>query len=57
MYLLKKLRDQDLRNEIIKYMAADLTLQAKGIPSTPEGEQARKSMETRKGLSLHNITN
>jgi hypothetical protein len=51
----KKLRDQDLRNEIIKHIAADLTLQTKGIPSTPEGEQARKSMETRKGISLHNV--
>jgi len=50
----KKLRDQDLRNEIIKHIAADLTLLAKGIPSTPEAEQARNSMVTRKGLSLHN---
>lgn len=51
----KKHRDQDLRSEIIKYLAADLTLQAKGIPSSPEGEQAKKSMETRKGLALHAI--
>ncbi len=51
----KKLRDQDLRNEIIKHIAADLTLLAKGIPSTPEAEQARNSMVTRKGLSLHNV--
>jgi hypothetical protein len=49
------LRDQDLRNEIIKHIAADLTLLAKGIPSTPEAEQARNSMVTRKGLSLHNV--
>jgi len=51
----KKLRDQDLRNEIIKHIAADLTLLAKGIPSTPEAEQARNSMVTRKGISLHNV--
>jgi hypothetical protein len=51
----KKHRDQDLRSEIIKYLAADLTLQSKGIPSSPEGEQARKSMETRKGLALHAV--
>ncbi len=46
-----KFRDQDLRSEIIKFIAADLTLQVKGLPSTPEGEQAKKSMETRKGLA------
>ncbi len=51
----KKHRDQDLRGEIIKYLAADLTLQAKGIPSSPEGEQAKKSMETRKGLAMHSV--
>lgn len=47
----QKFRDQDLRSEIIKFIAADLTLQVKGLPSTPEGEQAKKSMETRKGLA------
>ena len=43
----KKFRDADLRTEIIKFMAAGSTMDAKGLPSTPEGQQARKSMETR----------
>lgn len=51
----KKFRDQDLRSEIIKFLAADKTLDSKGQPSTPEEEQARKSMETRKGLALVEI--
>ena len=52
----RKLRDQDLRSEIIKYLASGATLDAMGIPSSPEGEQAQKSMETRKGYALQNIT-
>ena len=51
-----KLRDQDLRSEIIKYIAAGLTLDAKGIPASPEGVQARKSMETRRDSSSTNFT-
>ena len=47
----KKFRDSELRSEIIKYLAAGLTINAKGLPSNPEGEQARKSMETRQGLA------
>lgn len=43
----KKLRDADLKSEIIKYLAADSTLKAKGLPASPEGEQAKRSMETR----------
>jgi predicted transcriptional regulator len=42
-----KMRDQDLRGEIVKYLAAKLTLQSKGTPSSPEGQQAQKSMDTR----------
>ncbi|MDX2282979.1 MAG: BREX system P-loop protein BrxC [Bacteroidia bacterium] len=47
-----KSREADLRQEIIQYLAAEATLQIKGIPSTPEGEQARKSMETRRSMAL-----
>lgn len=47
----KKLRDPELRSEIIKYLAAGFTISTKGLPSTPEGEQAKKSMETRQGLA------
>ena len=43
----KKFRDAELRSEIIKFLAAGNTLDLKGLPSTPEGQQARKSMETR----------
>jgi len=43
----KKFRDVDLRTEIMKYLAAGSTIDLKGLPSTPEGQQARKSMETR----------
>lgn len=45
----KKFRDPELRIEIIKYLAAGLTINAMGLPSTPEGEQAQKSMKTRQG--------
>lgn len=46
-----KLRDPDLRSEIIKYLAAKFTMQTKGTPSTPEGQQAQKSMDTRMRLA------
>jgi hypothetical protein len=44
---IKKMRDADLKNEITKYLAAKESLELKGIPSDPEGQQARRSMETR----------
>lgn len=53
---ISKLRDQDLRNEIIKYLAASKTLDAQGIPTVPEGQQARKSMETRRNNALQSLT-
>jgi hypothetical protein len=43
----KKFRDPELRTEIIKFLATGLAIDASGLPSTPEGEQAKKSMETR----------
>lgn len=43
----KKFRDPELRTEIIKFLSAGLAINAMGLPSTPEGEQAKKSMETR----------
>ncbi|AEE54504.1 BREX system P-loop protein BrxC [Haliscomenobacter hydrossis] len=51
----KKFRDPDLRSAIIKFLAAGLAIDAKGLPSTPEGEQAKKSMETRKSLAEKEI--
>jgi len=47
----KKPSDQDLRSAIIQYLATGKTLEPKGQSSTPEEEQAKKSMETRKGLA------
>lgn len=43
----KKQRDESLKKEITKYIAAKQALEIKGIPSDAEGQQARKSMETR----------
>jgi hypothetical protein len=51
----KKFRDPELRTEIIKYLAAGLAVNAMGLPSTPEGEQAKKSMETRQSQSKTSI--
>jgi hypothetical protein len=50
----RKFRDSELRTEIIKYLAAGLAINAMGLPSTPEGEQAKKSMETRQ-LQAKNV--
>lgn len=51
----KKLRDADLRSEIIKFLAAKDTIDTKGLPNTPEGQQAKKGMETRKNNALASI--
>ncbi len=53
---INKLRDQDLRSELIKFLAAQATLKSKVISEAPEAIQARKSMETRKGLASNNIS-
>jgi hypothetical protein len=44
---IKKFRDPELRTEIIKFLATGLAINAMGLPTTPEAEQAKKSMETR----------
>ncbi len=51
-----KLRDQEIRAEVTKYIATDLTLQIKGFPASEEGKQARKSMETRKSNAENEIS-
>jgi hypothetical protein len=38
---------EELKQAVVSYYAATATLQARGIPSTPEGIEARKAMETR----------
>ena len=47
----RKTKDAELRAEILKYLAAGQTINAMGLPSTPEGEQAKKSMDTRLSMS------
>lgn len=51
----KKFRDSDLTSEIIKYLASGSAINSKGLPSSPEAEQAKKSMETRQGLAKISI--
>lgn len=51
----KKTKDAELRSEILKFLAAGQTLSAMGLPSTPEGEQARKSMETRQKMAKNAV--
>ena len=46
-----KQRDPDIRREIVRYLAADLTLKSKAHNLSPESEQARRSMETQRGLA------
>jgi len=36
-----------LKSQIVRYESAAGTIQFKGVPSTPEGEEAKKAMETR----------
>jgi hypothetical protein len=38
----------DLRHHLIEYKAANATLDKRGVPSTPEGTEARAAMETTK---------
>jgi len=38
----------ELRSAIIEHKAAQLTLDTRGVPATPEGQDARSAMETRR---------
>ena len=38
----------DLRHNLIDYLAARATLEKRGVPNTPEGDEARAAMETKK---------
>lgn len=51
----KKMYDPELRSEIIKYLATKDTIDTKGLPTTPEGQQAKKGMETRKNNAFSKI--
>lgn len=45
----------DLRRHLIDYKAAKATLDKRGVPSTPEGTEARSSMETTKSQAEEKI--
>jgi hypothetical protein len=45
VYLPKRSAD-DLRHHLIEYKAATATLERRGVPTTPEGIEARSAMET-----------
>jgi hypothetical protein len=58
LYLfIPKRNGDDLRKQIITYKSAHLTLEVKGMPKTPEGMEARASMETIKNTAEGKIEN
>ena len=44
--------DADLREALLEVMAADRTLGQKGHPVSPEGEEARRGMESRRAIAI-----
>jgi hypothetical protein len=46
----------ELRSAIIEKKASKLTLERRGVPSTPEGQDARSAMETRRNDADRSIT-
>lgn len=46
-----KQREADLRRELVRYLAASATLEAKGLTTSREAEQAQSSMKTQQGLA------
>jgi len=55
VYIPKRSAD-DLRHHLIDYKAADITLDKRGIPNTPEGVEARAAMETSRQSAETKIT-
>ena len=47
----------ELRNAIAAAQAAEQTINTKGVPSTPEGQLARQSMESRRALAVQQRDN
>lgn len=45
-------QDEELKQAVASYYAATATIQTKGTPTTPEGIEARKAMETRQEQAL-----
>lgn len=50
VFILRQAAD-DLRNWIVEAEAAHQTIEAKGVPTTREGEEAKQSMESRRNLA------
>ncbi len=49
-----RLSAEDLRRWIIDAAAAEQTIESKGVPATPEGAEAKRSMESRLALAIKN---
>ena len=56
VFIHSKAKD-DLLNAIAAAQASEQTISAKGTPSTPEGQLARQSMESRKVLAVQQRDN
>lgn len=52
-----RLSAEDLRRWIIDAAAAEQTIESRGVPATPEGAEARRSMESRHTLAIKNRDN
>ena len=48
---------EDLRRWIIEAAAAEQTIESKSVPATPEGAEAKRSMESRLALAVRNRDN
>lgn len=46
-----KRSSDDLRSHLITYKAATSTLESRGVPNTPEGQEARAAMETTRKMA------
>ena len=55
VHLPKRAAD-DLKTSLGRLRAAEATLQVRGLRSTPEGEEARRAMETRQSLAEKQLT-
>ena len=49
-----RLSAEDLRRWVIEAAAAEQTIESKGVPATPEGAEAKRSMESRLALAVKN---
>jgi hypothetical protein len=50
-----KLASDDLRQTLASLRAATVTLEVRGVPSTPEGEEARRAIQTRESSAQRHL--